>query len=133
MNSPYFVPAPYSADFEFFQVLRGYMKFTIMVDFIIALLAALLWNMQPWFKLEIRTIDQSKAITTEHNATKSSSTALQSNVEIIQYVVQPGDTLSEIAARYGVRVSTLLEYNDLDDPNALYAGQRLKIPRRKNG
>jgi LysM repeat protein len=104
------------------------MKFTIMVDFIIVLLAALLWNMQPWFKIEIKPI-KAKTI----NAPENSDKALQSNVEIINYDVQPGDTLSEIAERYSVSLSTLKEFNGLDDPNVLRTGKPLKIPRRRNG
>jgi len=44
------------------------------------------------------------------------------------YVVERGDSLSAIAARFGVTPSRLLEINDLADPNLVYVGQRLIIP-----
>ena len=42
--------------------------------------------------------------------------------------VRSGDTLSEIAARYGVSIRTLVRLNDLRDSDYLYEGQRLRIP-----
>jgi LysM repeat protein len=44
------------------------------------------------------------------------------------YVVKRGDSLSAIAARFGVTLARLLEINDLADPNLIYVGQRLIIP-----
>lgn len=44
------------------------------------------------------------------------------------YTVQPGDTLSQIAAWYGVTVQWLCEVNGLWDPNMIYVGQVLIIP-----
>lgn len=42
--------------------------------------------------------------------------------------VAPGETLSAIAARYGVTVEALQEANDLDSPDRLQLGQVLDIP-----
>ncbi len=44
------------------------------------------------------------------------------------YVVQPGDNLYRIAIRFGVNVWTLAQYNGIYNINAIYAGQRLRIP-----
>lgn len=44
------------------------------------------------------------------------------------YFVQGGDTLSLIAARFGVSIQDLIEVNDIDDPNLLPEGTRLEIP-----
>jgi LysM repeat protein len=44
------------------------------------------------------------------------------------YVVQPGDTLSKIAAQYGVTVQAIAEANNIVNPNLIHAGQRLVIP-----
>ncbi len=41
------------------------------------------------------------------------------------YVVQPGDTLSEIAARYETTVSNLVELNRIADPDLVRAGASL--------
>ena len=43
------------------------------------------------------------------------------------YVVQPGDTLSSIAAEHGTTVEDLAADNGIQDPNLLYAGQTLNF------
>lgn len=45
----------------------------------------------------------------------------------ITYVVQPGDTLTRIALRYGVTVDELVAWNGIADPNLILVGQVLKI------
>lgn len=45
-----------------------------------------------------------------------------------EYVVQPGDSLSKIAARHGVSTRELAELNKITDLNKLRAGQKLKLP-----
>ena len=42
-------------------------------------------------------------------------------------VVQPGDTLSQIALETGLTVAQLRELNGIADPNRIYAGQRLRL------
>jgi spore germination protein YaaH len=44
------------------------------------------------------------------------------------YVVKCGDTVGNIAARYGVNSTYLAQVNHLWNPNVIYAGQRLWIP-----
>lgn len=44
------------------------------------------------------------------------------------YVVQPGDSLSAIAARYHIGVKDLVYTNGIPDANWIYVGQRLLIP-----
>lgn len=46
-------------------------------------------------------------------------------------VVEPGDTLSQIALDHGLTVDALAGLNRLDDPNRIYVGQKLalKAPR----
>ncbi len=43
------------------------------------------------------------------------------------YVVQAGDTLSAIALAYGLTVESLVDWNDLADPNVVRVGQRLRV------
>lgn len=43
------------------------------------------------------------------------------------YIVQPGDTLSKIAARYGTTVRILMRLNGLSNPDRIWVGQRLRI------
>lgn len=44
------------------------------------------------------------------------------------YIVQPGDSLSSIAARFNVSLNDLMSANNIADPNQLTAGQSLIIP-----
>ena len=55
---------------------------------------------------------------------KSSSSGSQSGYE---HEVQAGDTLSAIAAAYGVSSKVILDNNDIKDPNRLRVGQKLFI------
>ncbi|OQA39711.1 MAG: Muramidase-2 precursor [Chloroflexi bacterium ADurb.Bin325] len=48
--------------------------------------------------------------------------------EPVVYVVQPGDRLVDIAARYGVSASAIVRANRLANSNVIYPGQRLTIP-----
>ena len=44
------------------------------------------------------------------------------------YVVQSGDTLSGIAARFGTTIQELVQLNDISNPNLIYVGEVLKLP-----
>lgn len=44
------------------------------------------------------------------------------------HIVQPGETLTRIAARYGVTVQQIAAANGIVNPSLIYVGQRLVIP-----
>jgi LysM repeat protein len=44
------------------------------------------------------------------------------------YIVQPGDTLSEIAQHYSTSVEAIAQANGIANPNLVFPGQRLSIP-----
>jgi membrane-bound lytic murein transglycosylase D len=44
------------------------------------------------------------------------------------YRIEPGDTLSRIAQRHRTTVTRLMDLNDIDHPNRIKAGQRLRLP-----
>jgi LysM repeat protein len=47
----------------------------------------------------------------------------------MDYVIQPGDTLTAIAARFGVTDQAIVSVNPiLVNPNAIYPGQIIRIP-----
>ncbi len=49
--------------------------------------------------------------------------------EVVVYTVRPGDTLSRIAARFGVTVAQILEANpQIQDPDRIQVGQEIVIP-----
>ena len=43
------------------------------------------------------------------------------------YLVKPGDTLSQIAQTYGTTVSELVRINDIQNPNLIYVGEKIRI------
>jgi LysM repeat protein len=43
--------------------------------------------------------------------------------------VKQGDILFDIAQRYNTTMDVLQEINDLPNPNVIFPGQELKIPR----
>ena len=64
------------------------------------------------------------------NANRSSTSAARSSTAAgsSTYVVEAGDALSLIAWRNGVRLSALLDANDLSVTSVIMPGQRLRIP-----
>lgn len=60
-----------------------------------------------------------------------SITVLASPEFSLIYVIQEGDTLSEIAADYGVSTRELLELNNLHWNSMIRVGQELLIPKKK--
>ena len=55
-----------------------------------------------------------------------STTTLTANPEF--YTIQQGDTLSAIAASFGVTVADIVAANGLANADAIQAGQKLAIP-----
>jgi LysM repeat protein len=45
-----------------------------------------------------------------------------------RYVIKSGDTLSAIAAQFGVSLDELISINNITDPTGLHAGDELTIP-----
>ncbi len=69
------------------------------------------------------------AVTTT-TAAQSTPTPRQGTVPGERYVVQRGDTLVDIAERYGVTVAEIIQANNLENPDVLNVGQELIIPTR---
>ncbi len=44
------------------------------------------------------------------------------------HIVERGETLAKIAARYGVTVQQITDLNGITNPNLIYTGQKLRIP-----
>jgi len=47
----------------------------------------------------------------------------------VKHTVSPGDTIADIAKKYGVRAQDIIEANGLKDADRITAGQKLIIPR----
>ena len=48
------------------------------------------------------------------------------------YTVKKGDTLSQLALNYNTTVETIAELNNINNPNLIFIGQKLKIPKTNN-
>jgi LysM repeat protein len=70
----------------------------------------------------------SAATRVTNTPTSTPTVATPTPVPPVTYVVQPGDTLSEIAARFDVTLAALLEANDITDPTLIRPGRVLIIP-----
>lgn len=44
------------------------------------------------------------------------------------YTVKKGDTLSQIAAKYGTTYQAIAAYNGIKNPNVIRVGQKIRIP-----
>lgn len=54
------------------------------------------------------------------------------NPKIIDYIVKPGDTLSQIALNYNTTVNALVQANNIQNLNLIYPGQVIKIYKSGN-
>ncbi len=57
----------------------------------------------------------------------SQGAVVQDGVNDGAYLVQPGDTLSDIASRFGTTIDNLMMSNGIADPNVIYSGQALRL------
>ena len=62
------------------------------------------------------------------NTVNVSSPVTPSNETV--YVVKSGDSLSVIAAKYGMTYQELAKYNNISNPNVIKIGQKIKIPSK---
>lgn len=53
-------------------------------------------------------------------------------VDYINYIVQPGETLAQIAQRFNVAWPVIVETNNITNPNHIEAGQTIIIPNAEN-
>jgi LysM repeat protein len=61
--------------------------------------------------------------------TRSARSASDEPAAVRVHTVQRGDTLTSIAARYGLSVGELIALNDLDDRDVIRVGQRLVLSK----
>lgn len=82
---------------------------------------------RPYFLLVVAIVLASLAMT----ATPADAAPLAQSGGV--HVVRSGETLSGIAARYGVSMTALARANGIRNPNFIYVGQRLAIPGAGGG
>ncbi|MGI9533391.1 MAG: LysM peptidoglycan-binding domain-containing protein [Thermodesulfobacteriota bacterium] len=84
-------------------------------------------TLRPGQKLRIK---KSKSSGKVYTAKKSSPSKSKYTKSASMYVVNSGDTIGEIAQKFGVKTSSLRNYNGLSS-SKIKAGQKLKIPAGK--
>jgi tetratricopeptide (TPR) repeat protein len=50
--------------------------------------------------------------------------------ELVYHTVESGETIWEIADRYGVSVASVIRENEIEDPREIWVGTRLRVPIR---
>ena len=73
-----------------------------------------------------KTTTAGRPAKTQTTRTAATTTTPESKIPAV-YVVKPGDILTTIAERTGVSVARILELNRDIDPQALVAGQQIKL------
>ena len=51
------------------------------------------------------------------------------NIPTTAHTIRPGETLTQIAERYGLTADELAALNGITDPNNVQVGQRIRVPR----
>jgi LysM repeat protein len=67
--------------------------------------------------------------TDEYRATEVQETSMGKPIKETVHVIREGDNLYRIGIKYGVSWKTLVKFNNLVDANAIYVGQKIRIPR----
>lgn len=63
----------------------------------------------------------------ESPADSNDHEAAPTRPEVIIHVVQPNETLSDIARHYGIKMDTIIAANEIVDPNRIRVGDELRI------
>jgi len=102
---------------------HGYVRQKDLVRESISVLTYIRWDLAP----------KSSPSSSTEPGLNSFLPLIQWGMETEPYQVRPGETLLEIAVRYGTTVQLLMEINDLKNPNELTAGQELLVPVIREG
>ena len=77
--------------------------------------------------LSVKPADESR---TSPGVADTKVTARQLDVRNGVYIIQHGDTLSELSATLGYSVDELAQYNNIHNVNRIYTGSILRLPPR---
>jgi LysM repeat protein len=73
-------------------------------------------------------LDASQTLAPIQTTSTTSTTLPTTTTQPQYYEVQSGDTLTKIAAAFGLPIPAIMELNGIVDPNAIQAGQILQLP-----
>lgn len=109
---------------------RQYLPFLILNVIVSGLSMALvlaLWDRSPRTSLPTPTATLGAAAVAA-SAVPTATATIRPSPTPHTYLVEPGDTMNQIAADLGLTVEELMAANGLSDPNTLSAGQVLLVP-----
>lgn len=72
--------------------------------------------------------DEGGEVPDENRGSDETTTPTEPEQKVEKHIVQSGETLSSIAAKYGWSYKALAAYNKIDDPDKIKAGQTIDIP-----
>ena len=74
------------------------------------------------------TVAATPAASAAASAAATPTTSPQSSARPAFYIVQKGDSLGSIAARFGTTVQRLMDLNHISNPNRIVVGQKILLP-----
>jgi len=120
-----------NSDYELYTIQRGDAIGNIAEQFNVSVS-----DIRKWNNLSSNKIIAGKTLKIYSNSNSSSNTTKTKNVSdnsgpYSYHTVKRGETISQIAEKYHVSISSIREWNDLPD-NTIIAGDRLKIRKDKS-
>lgn len=110
-----------------------FLALNVIVSAVTVLIVLAIWDRRSAPRLDITpspTLDIAAQVA---SAVPTPTATLRPSPTPAVYVVRPGDTLFAIARELGVDMEALMAANEITNPNALDAGQRLLIPQVEGG
>ena len=71
--------------------------------------------------------DRKKALGSRYDEVQARVNEILGTNKVEYYVVQKNDHLTKIANKYGTTVNQLVAWNNISNPNLIYAGQKLRV------
>lgn len=105
-----------------------------MAVMFVVIFALIQFYRKPQLIVSAQTVDVASIEAAENDLiveTGSTETLIpksRGRLDTVVYVVQPGDTISGVASKFGLKSSTILWANDLSSKSVLKSGQNLEIP-----
>lgn len=80
-------------------------------------------------KVDLDEFTKDILLNKSYDVSNNKNEAIANDETYIYYKVKSGDTLSEIAKKYGTSVAKISKLNNISDPNLIYKNQVLKIKK----